>query len=197
MNDFAITALLLAGGAYRKALLYLPVALMLIGLTLRGVAFDFRVKAQDRWKPAWDRAFFAGSLLAAASRAGLPTTGSAKALGALCFVLTAVLATRLIGRLVDRASVAWVGCAVGASCTVAVWSVSGLENPLIGLLVTATALLLVQEEQDGRTGWRITAQEFRQTDVQPGLQRPHEFGQRVADGIVGRTGVEVQYEVVP
>jgi hypothetical protein len=93
-------------------------------------------------------------LLAAASRAGLPTTGSAKALGALCFVLTAVLATRLIGRLVDRASVAWVGCAVGASCTVAVWSVSGLENPLIGLLVTATALLLVQEEQDGRTGWR-------------------------------------------
>ena len=48
--------------------LYLPVALMLVGLVLRGVAFDFRVKAQDRWKPAWDRAFFAGSLLAAASQ---------------------------------------------------------------------------------------------------------------------------------
>ena len=30
--------------------LYLPVALMLLGLILRGVAFDFRVKARDRLK---------------------------------------------------------------------------------------------------------------------------------------------------
>jgi cytochrome d ubiquinol oxidase subunit II len=44
--------------------LYLPVALMLIGLILRGVAFDFRVKARDRHKPLWNRAFIAGSLLA-------------------------------------------------------------------------------------------------------------------------------------
>jgi len=44
--------------------LYLPVALMLIGLTLRGVAFDFRVKARDEHKSTWDSAFFAGSLLA-------------------------------------------------------------------------------------------------------------------------------------
>ena len=48
--------------------LYLPVALMLVGLVLRGVAFDFRVKAQDRWKPLWNRAFFAGSLMASASQ---------------------------------------------------------------------------------------------------------------------------------
>jgi cytochrome d ubiquinol oxidase subunit II len=45
--------------------LYLPVAAMLIGLTLRGVAFDFRVKARDQHKPLWNRAFFAGSGLAA------------------------------------------------------------------------------------------------------------------------------------
>lgn len=45
--------------------LYLPVAVMLIGLILRGVAFDFRVKAPPRYKPFWNRAFFAGSLLAA------------------------------------------------------------------------------------------------------------------------------------
>ena len=44
--------------------LYLPVAAMLIGLTLRGVAFDFRVKARDQHKPLWNRAFFAGSGLA-------------------------------------------------------------------------------------------------------------------------------------
>ena len=43
---------------------YLPVTLMLIGLTLRGVAFDFRVKARAALKPLWNRAFYAGSLLA-------------------------------------------------------------------------------------------------------------------------------------
>jgi cytochrome d ubiquinol oxidase subunit II len=44
--------------------LYLPVALMLLGLTLRGVAFDFRVKARDAQQPLWNRAFIAGSGLA-------------------------------------------------------------------------------------------------------------------------------------
>ncbi|MFY8115043.1 MAG: cytochrome d ubiquinol oxidase subunit II, partial [Rhabdaerophilum sp.] len=34
--------------------LYLPVALMLLGLTLRGVAFEFRVKAQAHYQNAWD-----------------------------------------------------------------------------------------------------------------------------------------------
>ena len=48
--------------------LYLPVTLMLIGLTLRGVAFDFRVKAKDSHKQTWDRLFFAGSLLASVSQ---------------------------------------------------------------------------------------------------------------------------------
>ncbi len=45
--------------------LYLPATLMLIGLILRGVAFDFRVKARDRHKPLWNRLFFAGSAIAA------------------------------------------------------------------------------------------------------------------------------------
>ena len=48
--------------------LYLPVTLMLVGLTLRGVAFDFRVKAQDHHKPTWDRLFFAGSALASSAQ---------------------------------------------------------------------------------------------------------------------------------
>jgi cytochrome bd ubiquinol oxidase subunit II len=48
--------------------LYLPVACMLIGLILRGVAFDFRVKAQDHHKPLWNRAFFIGSGLAATAQ---------------------------------------------------------------------------------------------------------------------------------
>ncbi|WP_310315203.1 cytochrome d ubiquinol oxidase subunit II [Hydrogenophaga palleronii] len=48
--------------------LYLPVALMLVGLILRGVAFDFRVKARDTHKLTWDRLFFAGSLLASVAQ---------------------------------------------------------------------------------------------------------------------------------
>jgi cytochrome d ubiquinol oxidase subunit II len=48
--------------------LYLPVALMLGGLILRGVAFDFRVKARAEHKGGWNRAFFAGSLIAAVAQ---------------------------------------------------------------------------------------------------------------------------------
>jgi cytochrome d ubiquinol oxidase subunit II len=48
--------------------LYLPVAAMLLGLILRGVAFDFRVKAAARRKPMWNALFHAGSLLAAFSQ---------------------------------------------------------------------------------------------------------------------------------
>ena len=58
-----LTVFPLAHGVILGAL-YLPVAFMLIGLTLRGVAFDFRVKARAQHKPAWNRAFYAGSLLA-------------------------------------------------------------------------------------------------------------------------------------
>ncbi|UXC37671.1 cytochrome d ubiquinol oxidase subunit II [Cupriavidus gilardii] len=58
--------------------LYLPVALMLAGLILRGVAFDFRVKARAHHKPWWNWAFYGGSLLASFSQGlmlGLYITG--------------------------------------------------------------------------------------------------------------------------
>jgi len=44
--------------------LYLPATIMLLGLILRGVAFDFRVKAGDAKKAMWNRFFFIGSLIA-------------------------------------------------------------------------------------------------------------------------------------
>ncbi|WP_269620225.1 cytochrome d ubiquinol oxidase subunit II [Zhongshania sp. BJYM1] len=44
--------------------LYLPVTIMLMGLILRGVAFDLRVKAGDHRRGLWNKAFFAGSLIA-------------------------------------------------------------------------------------------------------------------------------------
>jgi cytochrome d ubiquinol oxidase subunit II len=45
--------------------LYLPVTIMLVGLILRGVSFDFRVKAAAHRKRMWNRAFAWGSLVAA------------------------------------------------------------------------------------------------------------------------------------
>ncbi len=76
--------------------LYLPVALMLVGLVLRGVAFDFRVKAQDQWKPLWNFAFWAGSGLAAVSQGwmlGRYITGFAE--GTAAWVFAAVIALLL------------------------------------------------------------------------------------------------------
>lgn len=48
--------------------LYAPVALMLFGLILRGVAFEFRAKVPFERKARWDLAFFAGSALAAVAQ---------------------------------------------------------------------------------------------------------------------------------
>lgn len=45
--------------------LYLPTAIMLIALILRGVSFDFRAKVLASHKHLWNKSSFAGSLLAA------------------------------------------------------------------------------------------------------------------------------------
>jgi cytochrome d ubiquinol oxidase subunit II len=44
--------------------LYLPVAAMLIGLIVRGVSFEFRVKTSGWHQELWNRLFFVGSLVA-------------------------------------------------------------------------------------------------------------------------------------
>ncbi|MEJ6396971.1 cytochrome d ubiquinol oxidase subunit II [Yoonia sp. 208BN28-4] len=48
--------------------LYLPVAVMLIGLILRGVAFEFRAKARVAQKRLWNNLFFIGSLMTSLSQ---------------------------------------------------------------------------------------------------------------------------------
>lgn len=62
-----LVAFPLAHGLVLQAL-YLPVAVMLIGLILRGVSFDFRVKARAARKGMWNALFALGSLLAAAAQ---------------------------------------------------------------------------------------------------------------------------------
>lgn len=64
----AIGVLLIAfPGAYSLVLreLYLPTVLLLIGLALRGVSFDFRAKAVTKHRHIWDHCFKIGSALAA------------------------------------------------------------------------------------------------------------------------------------
>lgn len=74
--------------------LYFATALMLVGLILRGVAFDFRAKARISHKQLWDKAFKYGSLLAALSQGfmlGLFVTGFDKsATGYLFAVISAI-----------------------------------------------------------------------------------------------------------
>jgi len=48
--------------------LYLPVAVMLAGLILRGVSFDFRAKVNLAQKPLWNFLFYLGSLTTAVSQ---------------------------------------------------------------------------------------------------------------------------------
>jgi cytochrome bd ubiquinol oxidase subunit II len=75
--------------------LYLPVAAMLFGLILRGVAFDFRVKARDVHKPLWNRLFFVGSLVASAAQGwmlGRYVTGFVMGWDSLLFSLLIALA---------------------------------------------------------------------------------------------------------
>ncbi len=74
--------------------LYLPVAVMLIALIMRGVAFEFRAKAEPVWKATWDRIFFAGSLLTALSQGymlGLYVMGLDRSLSTVGFgAITAI-----------------------------------------------------------------------------------------------------------
>ena len=86
-----------AHGAILTAL-YLPVAVMLIGLILRGVAFEFRVKAPTPHKRAWNGAFFVGSLMTSLAQGymlgvyimGLEQSWATWAFGALTAVFLTV-----------------------------------------------------------------------------------------------------------
>ena len=58
--------------------LYIPIVLMLMGLILRGVEFEFRFKADEAHRPVWDAAFAGGSYTAAffqGSALGCSSTG--------------------------------------------------------------------------------------------------------------------------
>lgn len=74
--------------------LYIPVFLLLVGLILRGVAFDFRAKVPIHRKRRWDRMFFAGSLLAALAQGymlGIYVLGLQQGIAAMLFAALVAL----------------------------------------------------------------------------------------------------------
>ena len=78
--------------------LYLPVAAMLVGLMLRGVAFELRIKAEGWHRELWNWLFWAGSALASLAQGfmlGRYITGFAPGLGYWLFAL--IVAAGLCG----------------------------------------------------------------------------------------------------
>src|SRR3954462_3131445 len=70
--------------------LYLPVAAMLVGLMLRGVAFEFRIKAEGWHRDLWNWLFWFGSFLASFAQGfmlGRYITGFAPGFGYLAFAV--------------------------------------------------------------------------------------------------------------
>lgn len=96
--------------------LYIPVAIMIWGLILRGVSFDFRAKAKDKHKHLWDKTFIAGSLFA--------TYAQGYMLGMYIMGLAVTSATVLFSMLVGLCLVSGY-CLTGAS-----WLIMKTEGTL-------------------------------------------------------------------
>ncbi|MDP2561364.1 cytochrome d ubiquinol oxidase subunit II [Psychrobium sp. 1_MG-2023] len=127
--------------------LYLPTLLLLISLIMRGIAFDFRVKAPFSHKPTWNLMFKLGSLLAALSQGymlGMYIMGFEQSVAAVLFSLLSALGVTaaycLIGaawlvmkteHTLQRKAINWtkkslIGCFIGV---VAVSFINPLVNP--------------------------------------------------------------------
>jgi cytochrome d ubiquinol oxidase subunit II len=121
--------------------LYIPVAIMLTGIILRGVAFDFRSKAEEAYKDNWSSLFFLGSLIAALSQGyvlGSYVTGfSNSPMGAVFSVFCGMFLAAgycLVGScwLIMKTSDELQRKAI---C----WAITSLRLTAIGLLVISTA----------------------------------------------------------
>lgn len=96
--------------------LYMPVAIMLLGIILRGVSFDFRAKVVADKKHFWNKAFLAGSLITAFSQGvmlGFYILGFEHSMGAIAF-------SALVGL-----------CVIAGYCLIgACWLIFKTENEL-------------------------------------------------------------------
>ncbi|HEV7266208.1 MAG TPA: cytochrome d ubiquinol oxidase subunit II [Falsiroseomonas sp.] len=126
--------------------LYLPVAAMLAGLTLRGVAFEFRAKAADlQSKRRWDGAFFAGSLLASLSQGwmlGRYVLGFAEGWAALGFAAMAAVGLAIAYAFIGAAWLIW-RCEGPLQRQAIAWARQAIWPMGIGILLVSAVTPLV------------------------------------------------------
>ncbi|MDB5413364.1 MAG: cytochrome d ubiquinol oxidase subunit, partial [Rubritepida sp.] len=125
--------------------LYIPVVLMLFGLILRGVAFEFRAKAPPVQKPRWDLAFQGGSILAAFCQGwmlGSYILGFAPGWMALAFALVTGLFTVAGYALIGASWLVW-RSEGELQAFAANWARRALYATWAGVLVVSAATPLV------------------------------------------------------
>lgn len=125
--------------------LYLPVTIMLMGLILRGVAFDLRVKAGDNRRGLWNGAFFAGSLIASMAQGwmlGAYVTGLQNSTMSLLF---SVLIALTLPALYLLLACGWLLMKTGGDLQVKAqrWAFRALWPMGLGLLLVSIATPLV------------------------------------------------------
>ena len=125
--------------------LYLPVAVMLLGLILRGVAFEFRAKAPPQRKTLWDRAFLSGSLMTALSQGfmlGLYIMGLEYSVFTVAFaILTAICLTAGYGFI----GATWLIIKTDGNLQskAITWARFGLNGVIVGLVAVSVTSPLV------------------------------------------------------
>jgi len=118
--------------------LYMPFTVMILGLMMRGIAFDFRAKAKPDHKHAWNNAFIFGSLMTALTQGYI--------LGAYILGFQHGLQAHLFSILVG------VGVAAAYSLIGSAWLIMKTENGLqkkavhwsrVSLYITLGSIILV------------------------------------------------------
>ena len=188
--------------------LYIPVTIMLFGLILRGVSFDFRVKAASNQKRMWNRAFAGGSLIAAVAQGwmlGSYITGLtpsavnfafsvliAATMPALYVVLGAGwLLLKTEGELFDKA-LAW-GRRAMPTMGLALVAIS-ISTPLVSETISGRVVQPAELHRpaadSARDGRRVRRRVLGAAPARRGarrlrLDRPRRHGAHVRDGRVG------------
>lgn len=127
--------------------LYLPVAIMLVGLILRGVAFEFRAKAPLGHKRAWDGAFFLGSLMTGLSQGfmlGLYIMGLSYTWWHVAFALLTALFLTIAYSFIGAT---WLIAKTGGALQhkAVSWSRGGILGVIAGMAAISLATPLVSE----------------------------------------------------
>ena len=128
--------------------LYLPVALMLVGLTLRGVAFEFRAKAGNATdKRRWDMAFAGGSALAALTQGwmlGRYVLGFAEGWAATGFAAMTAIGLAIAYAFIGACWMIW-RCEGGLQRHAILWARCAIWPLGIGILLVSAVTPLVSE----------------------------------------------------